>query len=219
MKCDDTCELCEGLGLVGVVGSDGFTRYEVCPNMPFDYRGTGVNESDRDIPKLLEKSATVTQIGNALKDLRKTGYGLLWIQGGFGIGKTVLAKAATVEAFAETKSALYIRQLEMINRLRSSYADDKGQALILERKEEITSKKWLVIDEIGRVNETAFSEEVMGDIVDNRYQQALRHEAMTVLISNSFPDDVLDPYLVDRIMDVKCKQLVINGKSLRRNKQ
>ena len=215
-KCLSDCPLCEGLGVVPVLDDEGYTRYAICPNFPISYKNTGVVESDRDIPKLLERNNTVYSIGTALKALREQGYCMLWVQGGFGIGKTVLAKAATVEIVRQRKSALYIRQLELINNLRSAYAEDNGQLLVLRRKAEVTEKDWLVIDEIGRVNQTDFSDEMIGDIIDTRYQQALEQKSMTVLISNDKPENVLPPYLVDRIRDVKNKVLTLEGKSLRK---
>jgi DNA replication protein DnaC len=81
---------------------------------------------------------------------------------------------------------------------------------------EIVSVKWLVIDESGRVNVSDFSEVAMGEIVDTRYRMALKKQAMTVLISNDPPEQVLSAYLVDRVRDVKNKVMVIQGKSLRK---
>lgn len=214
-NCNSDCPICHGMGWV-LVGENGAA---ICPNLPVSYKNTGVIESDKDVPALLEKTETLINIGKELKALREAGFGMLWIQGGFGIGKSVLAKAATVEVLKQRKSALFVRQFEMIDKIRSAYAEDNGQALVLQRKAEITEKDWLAIDEIGRINTTAFSDETMGEIIDIRYQQALRQETMTVLISNNSPEDVLRPYLVDRIRDVKCKVLAVTGESLRREKE
>ena len=86
----------------------------------------------------------------------------------------------------------------------------------MRRMQEVTEKRWLVIDEIGRVNQTDFSNEVMGEIIDTRYRMALQKQAMTVLISNDAPEKVMSAYLVDRVRDVKNKVLVVQGKSLRK---
>ena len=86
----------------------------------------------------------------------------------------------------------------------------------MHRMKEIVSVTWLVIDEIGRVNVTDFSNEVMGEIIDTRYRMALKKQAMTVLISNDPPEQVLSAYLVDRVRDVKNNVMVIHGKSLRK---
>jgi DNA replication protein DnaC len=210
-SCNSDCPLCHGEGLIKIGDA-----YDICPNHPGFYLDANVELSDKDVPGLLPKSRNLSLIGNALKDLRKAGFGMLWLQGDYGIGKTVLARAATVEAVTEFRSAKFYRQMELINWLRSSYSHENGQTELMRRIKEIVSVKWLVIDEIGRVNATDFSNEVMGEIVDTRYRMALKKQAMTVLISNDPPEQVLSAYLVDRIRDVKNKVMVIQGKSLRK---
>ena len=55
------------------------------------------------------------------------------------------------------------------------FTGDNGQALLLSRKADITKgSKWLVVDEIGRINRTPFSDETMGEIIDTRYHLALK---------------------------------------------
>ena len=215
MNCNSDCPICHGMGWV-LVGENGAA---ICPNLPVSYKNTGVIESDREVPYLLERTQPLIQIGKELKALREQGFGMLWIQGGYGIGKSVMAKAATVEVLKQRKSALFIRQFEMINKIRASFSEDNGQALVLQRIAELCDKDWLVIDEIGRINTTTFSEETMGGIIDTRYQQALEQKTMTVLISNNEPEEVLPDYIADRIRDVKCKMLVVIGESLRREKE
>ena len=210
-SCNSDCPLCHGEGLIEIDGA-----YDVCPNHPGFYLDANVELSDKDVPGLLPKSRNLSLIGNALKELRKAGFGMLWLQGDYGIGKTVLARAATVEAVTEFRSAKFYRQMELINWLRSSYSHENGQTELMRRIKEIVSVKWLVIDEIGRVNATDFSNEVMGEIVDTRYRMALKKQAMTVLISNDPPEQALSAYLVDRVRDVKNKVMVIQGKSLRK---
>ena len=214
-NCNSDCPICGGMGWV-LVGENGAA---ICPNLPVSYKNTGVIESDKDVPYLLEKTETLISIGKELKTLREAGFGMLWIQGGFGIGKSVLAKAATVEVLKQRKSALFVRQFEMINRLRSAFAEDNGQLLVLQRIAELCDKDWLVIDEIGRINQTQFANESMGEIINARYEQTLNQKSMTVLISNDSPEEVLEPYLADRIRDVKCKVLAVTGESLRREKE
>lgn len=211
-SCNSDCVICHGEGLYET--KDG--GWDVCPNHPGFYSEANVELADKDVPALLPKTRNLSLMGNALKDLRKAGFGMLWLQGDYGIGKTVLARAATAEAVTEFRSAKFYRQMELINWLRSSYSQDNGQAELMRRMKEIVSVKWLVIDEIGRVNVTDFSNEVMGEIVDTRYRMALKKQAMTVLISNDPPEQVLSAYLVDRVRDVKNKVLVIQGKSLRK---
>lgn len=195
----------------------GVLGIELCPNDPTKYFEAGVSLDDKRIPGLLPKrNSVVTTIGTALRTLRNEGSGMLYLQGPYGIGKTVLARAATVEAVDMFRSALYRRHSELANYLRSSYDRDFGQSELVHRIERFSNVRWLVIDEIGRVNETDFVRESIGEIVDARYRNALRGSAMTVLISNSAPEDVFDAYLVDRIRDKKNNVLVLDGKSFRK---
>lgn len=212
VKCNSDCELCHGDGWVETAG--GYTQ---CPNTPLDFRSTGVVESDRDVPKLLPPTKVLSIIGGALKNLRATGYGMLWLQGDYGVGKTVMARAATVEAYTQFGSALYKRHMDMINNLRAvSLEREVGPTKLIRLMAEINIVRWLVVDEIGRLNRTDYSDQLMGEIVDTRYQMALSKTAMTVLISNNPPEDTLPAFLVDRIRDTKNRFLVVEGKSLRK---
>jgi len=212
MTCGFDCKICHGAGFI----DHGDLGVELCPNDPAKYFDAGVELNDKRIPALLPRNAVRTNIGNALLSLRKAGSGMLYIQGPFGIGKTVLARAATVEAVDMFGSALYRRHSELANYLRASFSNDYGQAELVRRIDRFSNVLWLVIDEIGRVNDTDFVRESVGEIVDARYRNALRGRAMTVLISNDPPESVFDAYLVDRIRDVKNKVLVLNGESLRK---
>lgn len=213
MSCNSDCALCKGTGMI----DHGALGIELCPNDPTKYLDAGVSLEDKRIPSLLPKrNSVVTTIGTALKALRNQGFGMLYLQGPYGIGKTVLARAATVEAVDAFRSALYRRHSELANYLRASFDREFGQMELVHRIERFSNVRWLVIDELGRVNETDFVRESIGEIVDARYRNALRGSAMTVLISNNAPEDVFDAYLVDRIRDKKNKVLVLDGKSFRK---
>lgn len=214
MSCNSDCAICHGRGYI----EHGALGIELCPNDPRMFDGTGVMPEDRAVVAKLPRSKVVTTIGNALRDLRKAGYGMLYLQGPCGIGKSVLSRAATVEAVQAFGLAYYTRQSELANYLRASFSTDFGQSELTWRMARVSGVTWLVIDEIGRVNATDFVRESMGEIIDARYRAALNERAMTVLISNSAPEEVFDAYLVDRIRDVKNKVLVLEGESLRKVK-
>jgi len=211
MKCNSSCEICLGDGYI--IHPNG--QAQICPNDPRKYENAGVELADKAIPGLLSKTQALKAIQSAMSDLIKQGYGLLYLQGTYGIGKTVCAKAFTVDAVIAYESALYQRQSEMVNYLRASFADDKGQGEYNSRLKRFREVKWLVIDEIGRDRMTDFGVESMNEIVDARYQGALKKQLMTVLISNEAPEKVFEPYIVDRIGDVKNKMLNLQAKSQR----
>ena len=211
MKCNSSCELCNGDGYI--LHPNG--QAQICPNDPIKYENAGVELADKAIAGLLSRTQALKAIQGAMSDLIKQGYGLLYLQGTYGIGKTVMAKAFTVDAVIAYESALYQRQSELLNYLRASFAEDKGQVEYNSRMKKIREVKWLVIDEIGRDRMTDFGVESLNEIVDARYQGALKQQLMTVLISNDPPEKVFEPYIVDRIGDVKNKVLNLQAKSQR----
>jgi DNA replication protein DnaC len=191
---------------------------EICPNDPGKYFDTGVEAQDLAIVDLLPKTSLLSTLRKELKALMASGCGMIYFQGGYGIGKTVSAKAATVEAVIKYGSSLYRNQSEIVNYLRASYADDRGQAEYLRRLERFKNVRWLVVDEVGRDRNTDFGIESMNEIINARYQGALRGQTMTVLVSNKMPEEVFDAYIVDRIRDTKFKVIKLAGKSLRAGK-
>jgi DNA replication protein DnaC len=211
LMCTEACEICGGKGYI--YHPEGL---EICPNDPRKFIGTGVEQLDSSIPGLLKKTKAVTAIHEELSKLLRDGYGMVYLQGDYGIGKTVSAKAFTVDAVISLRSALYRRQSELVNYLRSSYDSDYGQSEYKNRMDRFKNIKWLVLDEIGRDRLTEFGVESMAEIVDARYQGALKKQLMTVLISNKAPKDVFEPYLVDRIHDTKMRVLELKSSSQRR---
>jgi DNA replication protein DnaC len=208
--CPATCEVCHGKGYIE--HEDGI---EICPNDPRKYYDTGVELEDKSIPGLLKKTNALTAIQSAMSELIKAGYGMVYLQGDYGIGKTVFAKSFTVDAVIGYGSALYRRQSELVNYLRASYDNEHGQSEYKHRLDRFKGVKWLVIDEVGRDRLTDFGVESMAELIDARYQGALKKQLMTVLISNKAPEDVFEAYVVDRIRDTKMRMLVLKSKSQR----
>jgi DNA replication protein DnaC len=208
--CLPTCEICHGKGYIN--HPEGV---EICPNDPRKYYDTGVDLEDKAVPNLLKKTKALETIHAELSKLIKAGFGMVYLQGNYGIGKTVCAKSFTVDAVIGYGSALYRRQSELVNYLRSSYDADFGQSEYKHRLDRFKNIKWLVIDEIGRDRLTDFGVESMAELIDARYQGALKKQLMTVLISNKAPEDVFEAYVVDRIHDTKMRVLELKSNSQR----
>lgn len=208
--CIPGCELCEGVGLVA--SNDGWA---VCPNNPRRFFGTGVDEADTELWKILPKTNNVIHIREALSGLLREKSGLVYLYGTPGIGKSVCARAYTVGAINAGMSACYTQQSTMINRLRASYNADNGQEEYLSRLNRYKNYDWLVIDELGRDRMNDFSLKNLAEIIDARYTGALKRNKATVLISNFPPEDICPAYIVDRIRDKRNVVLNLQGKSLR----
>lgn len=209
-NCIENCPICGGDGYVflesGVV---------VCKNSPATFAGSGVEYEDLLVPDLLPKTNALSHLQNAIGELTEVGFGMLYIVGEYGVGKTVMAKAATARLLQKGVKALYTRQSQMMTWLRSAYDEQSGQRAYAERIKQYCQVDWLVIDELGRDRMTDFARESLAEIIDARYQGAVSKRNMTVLISNDKPETILQPYLVDRIRDVKNKVFIIKGESLR----
>jgi len=210
MTCLPTCEICHGKGYIN--HPEGV---EICPNDPHKYYDTGVELADKAVPSLLKRTKAIETIQAELSKLIKAGYGMVYLQGDYGIGKTVCAKSFTVDAVIGYGSALYRRQSELVNYLRASYDSDYGQSEYKHRLDRFKGVKWLVIDEVGRDRLTEFGVESMAELIDTRYQGALKKQLMTVLISNKAPEEVFEPYVVDRIHDTKMRVLELKSNSQR----
>lgn len=209
-NCIENCPICGGEGYVFIGDA-----VKTCENSPATFAGAGVGYADLAVPDTLPKTKALGHIKAEIDAIVKAGFGMLYIAGGYGIGKTVTAKAATARLAQKGVRGIYARQSQMINRLRSAYDEPAGQKAFAEYLKAYCTIDWLVIDELGRDRMTDFARESLAEIIDARYQGAISKRNMTVLISNDKPEDVLQPYLIDRVRDVKNKVLIIKGESLR----
>ena len=212
--CDETCKLCFGVGLVDC----GEAGYALCPNDPRKYRDTGVRESDIGVPERLKQTKTMKVMETALSELLTKGFGLAYLQGDYGIGKTVTAKAWTARAVRKFESGVYYRrQSDLINWLRASYDSEHGQAEYKRRLDKIKYSRWLVIDELGRDRFSDFGRESLNEILDSRYMGSVEERNVTILVSNFAPEKIFEPYIIDRIRDSKNRVLSLASQSLRVN--
>ena len=217
--CDETCPLCHGLGFVGK--SDNPYGLELCPNYTrlIWFHEIGISEGEAAI---LDWSAfatrsSSTKIKRALSLLHSRGYGLLYLWGNPGVGKSALSKSATIIASRRYHyRAHYTTQANMIDQLRASYDEDGGQKIYKQRMDALMKYNWLVIDEIGRDRNSDFSKAVMSEILNSRYTMCIEGKSgVTVLISNFDPKEVLDDYQLDRVNDKRSTVLHIQDVSFR----
>ena len=208
--CVPGCEKCGGVGLIRQ-GSG----WCVCPSNPRRFYGTGVSEEDKELWNVLPQTKIVERIKSTLSAVLQAKRGFIYLYGTPGIGKSVCARAYTVEAIEAGMKSLYVRQSTLINHLRSSYDTEHGQEEFQLRMSTYKEADWLVIDELGRDRMTDFGQESMAEIIDTRYTLALKRNKVTVLVSNFPPEEIFQAYIVDRIRDKRNIVLSLQGKSLR----
>jgi len=210
--CVPGCEVCQGVGLIA--SDDG--GWVACPNNPRRFYNSGVSELDAQLWKVLpQKTKAVERIMDALKTVLQARKGFVYIHGTPGIGKTVCARAFTVEAIQAGMRALYTRQSEMTDQLRASYDAEHGQEEYQTRLRHYKDMDWLTIDELGRDRMNDFARKTLAEIIDARYTSALSRNKVTILVSNFAPEEIFPAYIVDRVRDKKNTVLALQGRSLR----
>ena len=221
--CIKNCPICHGLGWIRYdvsVHHDKFGKLDECPNRAkrgWDSDlGISVNEAlTLNWNEFIETDAVVRMRG-AYSAVFKLGHGWVYIYGVPGNGKTIMAKAAAVYARQKLGMKVRYRKLsQVMNNLRSSYDDDYGQIVYQDRLKEWSNVPVLILDEIGRDRQTEFSKQTLSDIMDVRYENALKGKSITVWIGNFAPEDILEPYQVDRVKDGRFWVVKIAGKSVR----
>lgn len=208
--CVPGCEKCGGVGLIRQ-GSG----WCVCPSNPRRFYNTGVDEDDKELWKVLPHTKIVDRIKSTLFTALQAKKSFIYLHGTPGIGKSVCARAFTVEAIEAGMKSLYVRQSTLVNYLRSSYDTDHGQEEYQSRMNSYKEADWLVIDELGRDRMTDFAQESMAEIIDARYTLSMKRNKVTVLVSNFPPEEIFQAYIVDRIRDKRNTVLSLQGKSLR----
>ena len=146
-------------------------------------------------------------------------YAVTWddemgIYGPPGLGKTLHAKSACIIAhYKYNKVSRYTTQAKIMDWLRTSYDEERGQKVYASRMQDLENIDFLVVDEVGRQNATDFAKAAWSEIVDRRYSRADKNT--TIWLSNFSPEKALDDYQADRIKDVRFSVVHIDGLSYR----
>jgi DNA replication protein DnaC len=203
---DPDCPYCGGLGYVRrdlPVGHPDFGKIEICT-----CRYQDVNQQVRQrlfaLSQLEELSHltfenfelrghvglwpqqadSLEQAYNLSRQFAQSLKGWLLLQGGYGCGKTHLAAAIANFAVSMGVPTLFITVPDLLDSLRFSYQDP--QATFEERFEEIRSAPFLVLDDFGTQNATAWAQEKLFQILNYRYINQLP----LVVTTNLVLDDI-----------------------------
>jgi len=127
---------------------------------------------------LPQQQAALDKVQNFVNMVLGGGNGNLILSGMVGTGKTHLASALVSVCIEAGKTAHIIKLPELMRLIKSSWSDsEQSEQDIIQR---LSGVDVLVIDEVGVQYGSDTEKLVMGEIIDNRYQE-LRP---TVLVSN-----------------------------------
>lgn len=217
--CSSDCPECGGVGYVRYevpVGHPRFGKLERCSRaqIPVIKQSLQAGEIDprvgltpdelRNLSWDLVKRG-VNQADRACEVTRRaymSGHGTVFIYGGYGQGKSLVLKIAVATALNEGKRAAYANLAGVLDDIRTAYDERENKMTELVRRMEWwASLDVLAIDELDKVGQTEWARERIFQLMDARYQRAVRQEALTVIAANYQSTDELSGYLKSRIED------------------
>lgn len=217
--CSSDCSVCGGVGYIRYevpLGHPKFGKLERCPHArelaikkslqgePFDARiGLAADELHHLNWSLVKNGVNqADRAGDIVRRACQAGHGLVFLYGGFGQGKSLALKIATAMALKAGKHAAYANLAGVMDDIRLAYDERENKMTELVRRVDWwTSLDVLAIDELDKAGQTDWARERIFQLLDVRYQRAIRQEALTVIASNHESLDELSGYLKSRIED------------------
>ena len=138
--------------------------------------------------------------------------GWLFIQGGYGCGKTHLAAAIANASLSKGTPVLFVNVPDLLDYLRAAY-NPSAEETYDQRFNEVRDAPVLILDDLGTQNATAWAEEKLYQILNARYV----FKRPTVITTNLDLDE-LDPRLRSRLSDLDLvRKLPITAPDFRRS--
>ena len=118
----------------------------------------------------------------------------LFLQGGYGCGKTHLAAAITNKAIENQIKTLFLTAPDLLDLLRRAYQNPT--ITFDQQMDEILNIPLLIIDDFGTQNATDWAEEKIFQIINHRY---INH--LPLVITSNLPIQSIEGRLRSRLMD------------------
>jgi len=219
---DKDCTRCNGWGWKK---SETLGTWFICPcttetrrallaaqNKP-DYSRMGLKEDELG----MDWKLVLPDISDGLKAVEEVrpqymrGYGMIFLWGTWGQGKTLIGKILTATALRDGRRAAYANMAVVLDDIRLAFDEEHKTTELLRRMEWWSSRDVLFLDELDKANGTEWAESTLFTLLDQRYVRAIREEALTVIASNSSAA-ALDGYLKSRLKDRRVGPVVyLNG--------
>lgn len=148
---------------------------------------------------------------DAVKEIVARGWGWVYLHGPNGPGKTKIVLAAVAESIRASVPATFVTHANIINHLRAGVKTGEVDT----RKAAWVACPLLAIDELQRVNETAFAIDQQQEILNARYRRATdAGEGVTLFTSNTKPQDLPD-WLASRVLDSRFRVVELDAPDMR----
>jgi len=221
MSCNSNCPECGGVGLVRLdvpVGHPDFGHLVPCTNLDRKklphYTRSGLHKSELDLTwKDVWDLDNIKDGIQSVKMALDLGYGLLFLHGTWGNGKSLLLKVATSLALANNQQASYVNMSDIVKAMQDSEFNPDGD----NAKGDLTywvNCKVLAIDEFDKVRDTEYAVEKRFRLFDTRYVMATRMQNVTILASNTPPEEFTGE-IHSRLNDGRAKIIKLVGKDVR----
>jgi DNA replication protein DnaC len=224
--CDPECPLCGGSGMIqdAPLPGEPVGRWRECPNYyskrlraNAEVYGMAASEIELMDWQLVEDIGCAWKAMAQVRATLEAGYGWVFLWGDHGQAKTLLLKIAVAVTLRSGRLAAYTNMVGILDNLKRAFDAGPGEDPGAESKIEWWQKiPLLAIDEFNRVKESEWANERRFALMDMRYVQAVRHETVTLIASNT-PPDQQDSYLRDRILDGRFEVIELKGPSVRRS--
>ncbi|MDY7075663.1 MAG: ATP-binding protein [Chloroflexota bacterium] len=150
-----------------------------------------------------QKNKRLVNVRNAVIRFVQDEVPWVYVYGPPGNGKTHLAAAAANHLIAQGRAILFATAPELLAMIRDGF--DTGQAENLIRL--CQRVPCLVLDDLGTERLTDWAAEVLFRVFNARYTARAR----TLVVSNVRPDDISEPRLRSRFLDIAMCHVVPNS--------
>lgn len=227
LLCDPDCEFCHGTGFYRIpdlpIDHPNFGRVIECRGAKrkryqrmlltgeVDARYGIIAEEMRELSwSSIKPPAVAFGYIKPLILLYQRGWGMVTLLGTPGTGKTTFLKIFVTVALSDGLDAAYANTSRVLDNIRLAY--DSQQAMT---ELELRTQWWakldvLSLDEFDKVNNTAWAQERLFNLIDMRYELAIRRKGITVIASNHKSLDEFPPYIRSRLEDELFKGYIIN---------
>lgn len=129
--------------------------------------------------------------------------GFVYLHGPNGSGKTYIQKAAINEMIQQGRGGIYFTSIRLLNKVRSKFNDSNRRNANQDYIDYLKNVTLLCIDEFGREKQTDYGEQVLFDIINDRYNSSFTYDnnspAKITIMAGNLHVNQMDTYLSSRL--------------------